>query len=46
MLNNGTVDRRSDGWGFIWPQVGSFRWPRSPATVLVSQAPVVKAESR
>ena len=24
------VESRSDGWGFIWPQVGSFGWPRSP----------------
>jgi hypothetical protein len=22
---NGTVDRRSNGWGFIWPQGGDFR---------------------
>jgi hypothetical protein len=27
--DNGTVDRRSDGWGFIWPQAGSFGWPPS-----------------
>jgi hypothetical protein len=25
----GTVDSRSDGRGFIWPQAGSFSWPPS-----------------
>jgi hypothetical protein len=24
-----TVNQPSDEWGFIWPQVGSSRWPRS-----------------
>ncbi|MGH9380082.1 MAG: hypothetical protein ACRD2Z_05670 [Thermoanaerobaculia bacterium] len=30
----GTVATGSDGWGFIWPQVGSFSWPRSYAESL------------
>jgi hypothetical protein len=28
----GTVESRSDGWGFTWPQVESFGWPRSAVT--------------
>jgi hypothetical protein len=32
--HNRTVDRRSDEWGFIWPQTGSFDWPRSIVLVI------------